>query len=204
MKYLFALFGVVLGVLPMIAAEAAPFPGADPCTFLGGAQCGTSTAGVENLARIAINSIATFLAVGGGALAVIYTVIGGFQMLLSFGDEGKFTRGRTSVTWALVGFGLVLGSQMIVNYILGQASMAIGTAPLLKLMEMIVNSILGLLNVFFVIIIMAAGVRAIIGRGKQEEFTQAKHAIGFAIAGALIINLARALATATFNILGTP
>lgn len=203
MKRMFSSLGIALTFLRTTAVHAAPFPGADPCTFLGAARCGTSTAGIIALVNTAIVSIATFLAIGGGALAVLYTVIGGSQMLLSFGDEGRFTRGRTSVIWALVGFGLVLGSQMIVNFIAGQANLAMSApAPLLKIMEVIVTSVLGLLNVAFVIIIMAAGVRAIIGRGKQEEFTQAKHAIGFAIAGALIVNLARALATATFNILG--
>jgi hypothetical protein len=204
MRYLFIIFGMVLASLTVFGAEAAPYPGADPCTYLGAAaRCGTNTAGVIAMVNTIIVAIATFLAVGGGALAVLYTVIGGFQMLLSFGDEGKFTRGRTSVTWALVGFGLLLGSQMIVNFIADKASQAAANpAPLLKVMEVVVSSILGLLNVFFLIIITAAGVRAIIGRGKQEEFTQAKHAIGFAIAGALIINLARALAIATFNILG--
>lgn len=203
MKRLRALLGIVAASLMAFAAHAAPFPGADPCTFLGATHCGTTTAGVVAMVNTAIVAIATFLAVGGGGLAVLYAVVGGFQMLLSFGDEGKFTRGRTSVTWALVGFGLLLGSQMIVNFIAGQASIAMSDpAPLLKLMEVVVSSILGLLNVFFVIIIMAAGVRAIIGRGKQEEFTQAKHAVGFAIAGALIINLARAVATAVFNVFG--
>ena len=47
-------------------------------------------------------------------------------MLLSYGDDSKFTRGKTSIIWALVGFGLVLGSQMIVNFIAAQASIAAG------------------------------------------------------------------------------
>ncbi|TSC57298.1 MAG: hypothetical protein Greene041662_994 [Candidatus Peregrinibacteria bacterium Greene0416_62] len=201
MKRFSLLIGIFGGLLHSVAAYAALYPFADPCTYLGAARCGTNTAGVENLIKVAIESVATFLAVGGGALAVLYTVVGGLQMLLSFGDEGRFTRGRSSVTWALVGFGILLGSQMIVGFISDTADLATGAAaPLLTLMEVIVSSILDLLNVLFVIIIMAAGIRAIIGRGKQEEFTKAKHAIGFAIAGALIINLARALATATLKI----
>lgn len=204
MKSKFILAGVFCGIIAASAAVAAPYPLTDPCTYLGGGgRCGTSTAGVIKMVNTAIVAIATFLALGGGALAVLYVVIGGFQMLLSYGDDSKFTRGKTSIIWALVGFGLVLGSQMIVNFIAAQASIAAGAqAPILKLMEVVVSTILGLLNVFFVIIIMTAGIRAIISRGKQEQYTQAKHAVGYAIAGALVINLARALAHAVLNALG--
>lgn len=191
----------VVGLLPVLTM-AVPYPGADPCQYIA-ARCGTSTAGVVNMIVKGIETIATFLAVGGGALAVVYSVIGGFQMLLSFGDEGKFNRGRSSVTWALVGFGLMLGSQVIANFIYDRATIAAGaTAPLIGLMEVVVSTIVGLLNTFFVLIVMFAGVRAVIGRGKTEEFTSAKHAVGFAIAGAIVVNLARALAVATFNVLG--
>lgn len=196
-RILLRIGGLSLGCL---AGTAHAFPAVNPCTYLGG--CGTA-GGVVAFVNTAIVSIATFLAVGGGALAVIYTVVGGLQMVLSAGDDGKFTRGRTSVQWALIGFGILLGSQMIVNFIAAQASLAAGApAPILELMRVVVGTILGLLNVIFLIIIMISGVRAIIGRGKQEEYTTAKHAVGYALAGAIVINLARALAYAVFNILG--
>lgn len=203
MKAKLILAGVFCGVIAASAAVAAPYPGVDPCTYLG-YHCGTSTAGVITMVNTAIVAIATFLAVGGGALAVLYAVIGGFQILLSYGDDSKYARGKTSVIWALIGFGLVLGSQMIVNFVADQATTAAGhpASPLLGLMNIVVESILGLLNVFFVIIIMAAGIRAIISRGKQEDYTQSKRAVGYAVAGALIINLARALANAVLSALG--
>lgn len=201
MRFL-ASIGEVLSGMYVETAHAVFYPGAEPCTYIGGFHCGTTTAGVETAVGNAMDSITQFLAVGGGGLAVLYTAVGGLQMLLSFGDEGKFTRGRTSITWALIGFGLVLGSQMIVNFIDDRAAVAVGGAPLLDLMASVVNTILMLMNVLFVIIIMAAGVKAVIGRGKPEEFSTAKRAIGYAIAGALIVNLARALSTAVFNIFG--
>ncbi len=203
MNKVFASIGALLTAVYVKTAYAVAYPGAEPCTYIGGTHCGTSTPGVELVVNNAFVKIAEFLAVGGGGLAVLYTAVGGLQMMYSNGDEGKFTRGRTSMTWALIGFGLVLGSQMIVNFIYDRASVAAGSpTPLLDLMRSIVDTILMLMNVLFVIIIMAAGVKAIISRGKPEEFTTAKRAVGFAIAGALVVNLARALANAVFNILG--
>lgn len=202
MKHMSALIGATLTSVYIKTAYAVAYPGAEPCTYIGGYHCGTSTSGVETAVGAAMDKVAEFLAVGGGGLAVLYTAVGGLQMLYSNGDEGKFTRGRTSMTWALIGFGLVLGSQMIVNFIYDRAAVAVGTTPLLDLMRSVVDTILILMNVLFVIIIMAAGVKAIIGRGKPEEFTTAKRAVGYAIAGALVVNLARALANAVYNILG--
>lgn len=187
--------------LGSIAGTAHAAPTVDPCAYLGGGFC-TSASAVVTMVNTAIVSIATFLAVGGGALAVIYTVIGGLQMVLSAGDDGKFTRGKTSVQWALIGFAILLGSQMFVNFIAGQASLAAASStPLLSLMGIVVSTIVGLLNVIFGIVIMISGIRAIISRGKQEEYTTAKHAVGYAIAGAIVINLARALSYAVYNIL---
>jgi hypothetical protein len=205
MKRTIARIGLLLGTLyigTVAAAPAVPYPGSDPCTYIGGNHCGTTTAGIETNVDNAFIKIAEFLAVGGGGLVVLYTAIGGLQMLYSFGDEGRFTRGRNSVQWALIGFGLVLGSQMIVNFIYDRAALAIGTTPLLSLMTSVVNAITSLMTVLFVLVAMAAGIKAIIGRGKQEEFTAAKRAIGYAIAGALIVNLARALGQAVFLVLG--
>lgn len=201
MKRVLAFLGSCAVCLPVMGVQAAPYPGADPCTYLG-AHCSTSTAGVLTMANTFGGAVATFLAIGGGALAVIYVVVGGFQMLLSYGDDSKLTRGKTSVQWALVGFGLVLGSQMVVNFVAMRAGGALTATPLLSLMTTIVDSLLLLMNVFFVIIVCAAGLKAILSRGKQEDYTQAKHAVGYALAGALVMNLARALAGAVFNILG--
>ncbi|MBM3227823.1 hypothetical protein FJZ27_03105 [Candidatus Peribacteria bacterium] len=178
------------------------YPEGDPCTYIGGRHCGVSAASVEADVNASIVKIVEFLAAGAGGLVVLYTVVGGLQMLYSFGDEGKFARGQTSVRWALIGFALVLGSQMIVNFIYDRARVAVGATPLLSLMTSIVDTITNLMTVIFVIVAMAAGVKAIIGQGKQEEFTAAKRAIGFAIAGAFVINLARALSKAVFIVLG--
>jgi hypothetical protein len=185
-------------------AHAAPLPGADPCTFVPNAppNC-TTTATMDAMLNAIASNFGDFLVVGGGALCVLFTAIGGLQMLLSFGDESKFTRGRNSVIWALIGFAVVLGTQVIVNFVAaGALAAAANTAPFLKLMEQVVAAILVLMNVIFAIIITAAGIRAIIARGSSEDYTAAKKAVGFAIAGALMINLSRALAEIVLNLLG--
>lgn len=181
---------------------AAPKPDADPCTYLGGGFC-TSSGGVENMVNSAIKAFGEFFALGGGAFAVIAIAIGGFMMLLSFGDEGRFNKGKESIQWGIIGFGLVLATQVIVNFVADQVAPAgQSDLPFLVLFEQVVNSVLILLNISFVLIAIAAGIRAIVGRGKTEEFSAAKKALGFAIAGAILVNLARALAYATLHLFG--
>jgi hypothetical protein len=50
-------------------------------------------------------------------VAVIMVVYGAFQMLAAGGDPEKFTKGRKTITYAAIGFGVVILAQGIVNII---------------------------------------------------------------------------------------
>lgn len=63
------------------------------------------------------NNILDFLLDVSIPLVAIMVVIGGFQILTAGGDPAKFTTGRKTVTYAAVGFAVVLISKGVVSVI---------------------------------------------------------------------------------------
>src|SRR3989339_1448153 len=112
-------FIFVFGLLfAPVAAIAAP-PGIDPCWTLGAGFC-DSAAGQSVIDDGIVRTGLLFAGLAGAA-AVLFAVIGGAQLLLSFGDESKITKGRNSMIFALGGFALVLASQAIVSFVVASA-----------------------------------------------------------------------------------
>ncbi|MDO8648300.1 MAG: hypothetical protein Q7R81_00790 [Candidatus Peregrinibacteria bacterium] len=144
--------------------------------------------------RILIN-----LAAGG---AVIFTVWGGVQMLLSMGDETKITKGKQGVIYALLGLGLALVSQTIVEFVSTENYGQGNNEEFLfgGLLPAAVRIILLLFNVAFLIVLMFAGTRMVLSGGKSDEYTKGTATIRWAIIGAIVVNLGRALVEAFLNL----
>jgi len=53
------------------------------------------------------------LALGGG-IAVIFILIGAFQYLTAFGNEEKANKGKTTVTWALIGVAIIILAKVVI------------------------------------------------------------------------------------------
>ena len=48
-------------------------------------------------------------------VCILIVVIGGFEMILSFGNIERMNRGRRRIWYALKGFALILSSWLIIN-----------------------------------------------------------------------------------------
>jgi len=189
MSRTFFLLGILLAP---VAAYAAP--GIDPCWTLGAGFC-NSSAGQSIIDNGLAQTGLLFAGLGGGA-AVLFAVIGGAQLLLSFGDESKITKGRNSLIFSLAGFALLLASQSIVSFSVSSAQAAgleAGSNPFITLMAAIVQAIIMALNSVFVIVMVVAGIRMVIGHGKSDEFSKARQSLIYAIVGAFFVNAAHAL-----------
>ncbi|PIQ75958.1 hypothetical protein COU78_03260 [Candidatus Peregrinibacteria bacterium CG10_big_fil_rev_8_21_14_0_10_49_24] len=176
---------------PVLAYAA---PGVDPCGVLGVGYC-DATMGQTIINNSISQTGLLFAGIAGGA-AVLFGVIGGAQMLLSLGNESQVTKGRNALIFALGGFALVLASQAIVSFSIANAqSVGLNTStnPFITLMSAIVTIMLRILNSIFVIVMVGAGIRMIIGHGKSDEFNKAKQTLIFAVGGAFVINVAHAL-----------
>ncbi len=65
-------------------------------------------------------SVVSILIYLAGALAVIFLVVGGLQMVSSAGDPKRFAQGRESVIYAIVGLIIAMAALAIVNFIGGR------------------------------------------------------------------------------------
>ncbi len=191
------MFAVVsaFGLLLRFGYETAYASGlSTACSLVGG--CNATNSAPTILAQIG-SLLVSVVAAG----AVVFVVWGGAQMLISLGDESQIAHGRQSIINALIGLGLALASQSIVAFMVGRANTAAGGGnPLLAIAAVAVNAMLALLNVTFVIIALAAGFRLVIGQGKSEETDKARTMLMYAVAGAIIINVARPLVEAVLNL----
>ncbi|MSR87296.1 hypothetical protein EXS70_03965 [Candidatus Peribacteria bacterium] len=131
--------------------------------------------------------------------AVIAIVIGGVQMTLSYGDEAKVGNARKAILFALGGLGLVLAAAPIVSFVISE-NYGMGGGDFLfgpgGVMASVIRIILTLFNVAFVIVIILAGLRMIMAMGASDEFKKGGDMIKWAIVGAVVVNLARALVQA--------
>lgn len=67
-----------------------------------------------------LNNIANGVALVGGAIAVIYMILGGFKMITSSGDSQGFGEGRKTLIYGAVGLIILSLARAIVGFVLGR------------------------------------------------------------------------------------
>lgn len=74
------------------------------------------TGGLSTLQLLLSNFLTTFMVIG-AFLMVIYIVWGGIQWITSGGDKQKLATARGRITWATVGFIIIMIALFILNAI---------------------------------------------------------------------------------------
>jgi len=155
----------------------------------------TNTVTVEILPKIA-----KFLLEVAVGLSVLFIVWGGILMLISMGDDAKTTQAKWAIVYALMGlFGAIL-SQVFVGIVAETPLVGDDTAA--SIIHRAVKILVNAMNVIFLSVIIFAGIRMLMGHGQPEGFDRAKKAIMWAIAGAVIVNVARTLVGAVLTVFG--
>ncbi len=80
-----------------------------------GGECPLDT--ISGIFCVVINIINKLLAVG-GLIALLFLAIGGLQYMVSGGDEKALTSAKETITYAVLGLLIVLGSILIINALL--------------------------------------------------------------------------------------
>ena len=133
-------------------------------------------------------------------LSVLFIVWGGILMLISMGDDAKTTQAKWAIVYALMGlFGAIL-SQVFVGIVAETPLVGDDTAA--SIIHRAVKILVNAMNVIFLSVIIFAGIRMLMGHGQPEGFDRAKKAIMWAIAGAVIVNVARTLVGAVLTVFG--
>lgn len=176
-----------------LAADPPPVPCPSNLPSCGGAN----NVLAENLAPT-IARILVYSAVG---LALIYILYAGLQMMMNNGDEGKATKARMGIVYAAGGLMLALMSQNIYSFV-ATADFGNANDALFEVMRNVAGLIVIVFNPLFVIMVILAGVRMVLDRGKEEEFNKARTSLLWACIGAIVINVAFAIVKGILGIAG--
>lgn len=189
-----------LALLP-VTAFALPIAPCDPLQF----GCGSGPANyVERFLTGGGNGgIALFMLQLAAALAVLFIVWAGVQLIFSMGDEGKVTQHKWAMAYALIGLVVAILGQFLVSAI-ASTNFGQGTGRTLPL-TFVASAVLFLrtiLNATFVIMTVVAGLRMVYAQGKTEDYEKGKTMMKWAIGGAVMVNLASALVNAVTGYFG--
>lgn len=170
------------GLLLPTAAHAV----ADPCVFVPGGCPPLDPAGsviplvVMYMLRIAV---------GISLLAILWAC---YRILLSWGDEGKITSARHAILFSLIGMATAILSQVFISVVAGEGRVfgAIGPSDFdLQAMAQFVRIMVRVFNVLMGFVGFVAGVRMLIARGKEDQYTQARMILVWSIIAAIIVNV---------------
>lgn len=160
------------------------------CTGLAG--CG----GTGELFTHALTAILSILVTISAGMSMIFMVWGGFQMLLTFGDDAKGVAGKNTIKNALIGLAITMLSGSAVAFFASESFGGPSGDPFIGAMEAAVRIMITLFNVMFALALIYAGFEMAISRGKSEGFAAGTTIIQWAITGAIVVNLARAIVDA--------
>lgn len=87
---------------------------------LGGGGCGSGQSGINNIA----NAVVTIISYIAGIIAIIMVLIAGIRYTTSGGDSAKVSAAKTALVYALIGIAVAALAQVLVHFVLNQASAA--------------------------------------------------------------------------------
>lgn len=125
--------GIFVSAVPMAVVAA---PADDACAALKladpSAKCGSDAASqkeaegaVGNIVKTIINTLSILV----GAVSVIMIIIGGFRYVVSNGDSNAVTGAKNAILYAVVGLVIVIFAQVIVRFVLSNATAKPATTP---------------------------------------------------------------------------
>lgn len=131
-------------------------------------------------------------------LGVLFIMVGGGYMVLAFGDTEKINKGKTTILWALVGILVMQYADVFVNaVVIPEVQTREGGADLItSVARTAIGTIFDLLQISMLIVAVYCGIRLVLSFGKEDEFKKYREGMVWAAIGAIVINLAAALAHA--------
>lgn len=138
------------------------------------------------------------------ALGILMIMVGGAQMILSAGREEWVTKGKTTITWAIIGIAtanfvtLGVGSgNSLLDFIGLEVQNRIPNADLvLSANSTLISTIFDLLYIAIFGVALFCGMWMVVSLGKQEQFDKAREGLFWTAIGAIVINLAQVIANA--------
>ncbi len=156
--------------------------------------CGDGPSNV--IATNTLPGIILILATLSAGATVVFVVYAGIQLVMMYGDEGKASTAKNTVLYALGGLALSIMASSIVSFVATENYIAGSGNIIIAFMQSVVRIMLTVFNTLFLAAIVLAGLRFVLAGGKTDEFNKAVGIIKWAIFGAIIVNVGRALVEA--------
>ncbi|MBI1812247.1 hypothetical protein HY285_01745 [Candidatus Peregrinibacteria bacterium] len=166
------------------------------CTGLPGCQAGI----IDVVFLFTLPGIIALLTTIAAGTSIIFIIFAGIQMVFMYGDEGRTTKAKQAIVYALTGLGVTMVSQIAVSFIASQQYISGGGDAMLSIMRTAVNIMIDVFDTLLLLAIIIAGIRLAYARGKSDEFTKAVNMILWAIIGAIVVNLGPAIVSAFIHV----
>ena len=116
------LLPVLLVAQPAIAGDGISDSVCEGVGFATGDECDGAEGDVRDNVQSLIETIILYFSIIVGAISVIMIIIGGFRYITSSGDSSNVQAAKNTILYAIVGLAIVLLAQLIINFVVGQAS----------------------------------------------------------------------------------
>ena len=148
------------------------------------------------LIPIVFNKLFTYIPL----LGVLFIMIGGGYILLSAGNEERVTKGKTTITWAVIGIFIANFARELVILVKDEATSVPSGDVIISVITTLMGSIFDIMYVAMIGIALFSGMRMVLSLGKEDEFKKGQDGLFYAALGAIIINIAELIYTAFANL----
>jgi hypothetical protein len=187
-KVLFSSAGAILLILPLAAHAQLPWI---YCGNLPGCAPGFG----EHVTGVMTQLILRF-DVYAYILGALFVMIGGGMILLSGFQEEWVSKGKQTITWALIGVFIGKFASVLVSFVTMEANSVGGGEFVVAVITTAIGSVLDLFRVALFGVVVYCGMRMVVARGKSDEMEKARTGLIWAAIGAIIINLAQVITNA--------
>lgn len=129
-------------------------------------------------------------------LGALFVIIGGAMMMLSGFQEDWVSKGKQTITWALVGVFIGKFASVLVGFVTQEANSVGGGELVVAVVNTAIGSIFDLFRVGLIAVTIFCGMRMVVARGKSDEMEKGRNGLIWAAIGAIIINVAQVLTNA--------
>lgn len=145
-------------------------------------------------------SVIKYLWAFAAAIAAIFVLVSGYQYILSAGNPEKIEKAKGGLTWAIVGFILVISSYAIVhlvqqtfrqkqatqvNNFIGPSS--VGPQNAATVVEKLASGLFTFAGAAAVLFLVLGGYRYVTSRGNPDETEKAKLTILYSMIGLVVV-----------------
>lgn len=183
---------LLLTLVPAVAAAAAPAELWIYCGNLPGCPS-TWQEHFSDVLRLLLVRLPDYIY----ALGVLFIMIGGAYMVMSAGNSENVTKGKNTITWAVIGIVIAQFAETLVDYVALEVNTRTGGSDLvIAVTGTLVGTIFDLLYVAILGVAIFCGMRMVMSFGKEDEFNKAREGLFWCAVGAIIINMADSVARA--------